>query len=98
MMSTDGHIARRLFVSGRVQGVWFRAWMVKEANARGLNGWVRNRSDGSVEALVSGEASAVRSMVKAFYRGPTLARVDKIYESPHEPLVSGSGFIKRENE
>lgn len=96
-MSRNEHIARKLFVSGRVQGVWFRAWTVKEASTRGLNGWVRNRSDGSVEALVSGEASAVRSMVKAFYRGPTLARVDKIYESPHEPLVSGSGFIKRDS-
>ena len=95
-MSINGHIARRLFVAGRVQGVWFRAWMVKEARARGLNGWVRNRSDGSVEALVSGEPGAVRSMVKACHFGPTSARVDRIDEAPHEPIVLRSGFTKRE--
>ena len=96
-MSVNGNIAKRFFVSGRVQGVWFRAWTVKEARARGLNGWVRNRSDGSVEVLVSGEASAVQSMIKACCCGPTLARVDRIDETPHVPLGPGSGFNKRED-
>ena len=75
-MSQD--VAIRLFISGRVQGVWFRGWPVETAGGRGLRGWVRNRRDGRVEALVSGPADQVEAFVAAVRRGPSLARVDDV--------------------
>ena len=72
-------------VRGRVQGVWFRGWMVEEAKARRLRGWVRNRRDGSVEALFAGPASAVDAMVSACRRGPSYARVDDMESTPAAP-------------
>ncbi len=68
----------RVSISGRVQGVWYRAWTVEQATARGLRGWVRNRQDGSVEALFSGPADRVDDMLAACRSGPKLARVDGI--------------------
>jgi len=65
-------------VSGRVQGVGFRAWIEREAVARGLSGWVRNRYDGSVEALFSGDAGAVAAMIEACLSGPRWAAVDNL--------------------
>jgi acylphosphatase len=56
-------IARRLSIAGRVQGVGYRDWLVAEAMAAGLSGWVRNRADGSVEALLAGDAEAVARVV-----------------------------------
>ena len=74
--------AARLVITGRVQGVGFRAWTRREARRRGLRGWVRNRSDGSVEALLIGDAAAVDSLAEACRRGPTMARVDGIARMP----------------
>jgi acylphosphatase len=71
-------IAVRVFVSGRVQGVWFRGWTVETAAARGLRGWVRNRRDGRVEALLIGPADAVEAVIRACHSGPPAARVDGI--------------------
>jgi acylphosphatase len=68
----------RLFISGRVQGVWYRDWMVGEATGRAVTGWVRNRTDGRVEAMVHGPAEAVDSLVEACRRGPERARVEGI--------------------
>ena len=68
----------RLRIEGRVQGVWFRAWTVEEARRRGLTGWVRNRTDGSVEALFSGESEAVAGMVDACHIGSSAARVTAV--------------------
>ena len=68
----------RLRIEGRVQGVWYRAWTQGEAQKRGLTGWVRNRSNGSVEALVSGPADAVDSLIAACHQGPPAARVDRV--------------------
>ncbi len=56
-------ITSHLRIQGRVQGVFFRRWVVEEATRRGIRGWVRNRADGSVEAVLSGEITAVRAMV-----------------------------------
>lgn len=70
--------AIRVIIEGRVQGVGFRAWAAHEAAFRGVRGWVRNRSDGSVEALLIGEAGAVEAMIEACRRGPRLARVDAV--------------------
>jgi acylphosphatase len=72
----------RLHIQGRVQGVWYRGWAVAEAEKLGLSGWVRNRRDGTVEALISGPVPAVRAMVERCRRGPTAARVDHIVEVP----------------
>jgi acylphosphatase len=65
----------RLTVIGRVQGVGFRAWVEDGARQRGLRGWVRNRKDGSVEAVLSGVAAAVAEMVEACETGPRAASV-----------------------
>ena len=69
-------------IEGRVQGVWFRAWIVDEATRRELEGWVRNRRDGSVEALFSGPAREVDNMVLACRRGPPAAVVGNVTVSP----------------
>jgi acylphosphatase len=71
-------IARRVRVSGRVQGVFFRAWTRDEARSLGVSGWVRNCSDGSVEAHLEGTEAAVRQMVDRLHDGPSQARVDQV--------------------
>jgi acylphosphatase len=73
--------ARRLRIEGRVHGVGYRDWMIREAERLGLSGWVRNRGDGSVEAVVAGQEAAVQALLSACRRGPRLARVDRIEES-----------------
>jgi len=65
----------RLRITGRVQGVGYRAWMMQVAGRLGLRGWVRNRSDGGVEALVIGEEDAVARIIEACREGPFGARV-----------------------
>jgi acylphosphatase len=69
---------RLIRIRGRVQGVWYRAWATEEANRRGLRGWIRNRRDGSVEALLAGEDAMVEDMIEMCRKGPPLARVDSI--------------------
>lgn len=71
-------VACRLSIIGRVQGVGFRAFVTWRAQTRGLRGWVRNRRDGSVEALLIGESDAVAAMIEECGRGPPSARVDRI--------------------
>lgn len=65
-------------ITGRVQGVSFRAWTEREATRRGLGGWVRNARDGSVEACFSGPAGTVDEMVALCREGPAAARVDAV--------------------
>ena len=71
-------IGRRLRIHGLVQGVSYRDWAVRAARSRGLTGWVRNRRDGSVEALVVGEPDAVDAFTADCRRGPVAARVDRV--------------------
>ena len=78
-------IARNLIISGRVQGVGYRDWLRSKARARGVSGWVRNRLDGSVEALLAGEADDIRTIIAACHRGPPHARVDTIAEAEASP-------------
>ena len=68
----------RASIHGRVQGVGFRAFVERQANEHGLEGWVRNRADGSVEALVAGDARALEQIIKDAWRGPGSARVDRL--------------------
>jgi len=68
----------RLVIHGRVQGVAYRYWTVNEATGRGLDGWVRNRREGTVEALVSGPVVEVDAMIEACRDGPPAARVTEI--------------------
>ena len=84
-------------IEGRVQGVWFRGWAVDEAERRGLCGWVRNRSDGSVEALLIGPEALVAEMVAACRRGPPAARVSNVVEAPAQDDGSQS-FRQRATE
>ena len=78
-------IAKRLLIRGRVQGVGFRAWAVQRARELGLDGWVRNRPDGTVEALIAGDTPAVEEMARLCRRGPRMAEVKSIDEDLAEP-------------
>lgn len=93
-MSAGAEKSVRVRIRGRVQGVWFRAWTVREATRRGVRGWVRNRHDGSVEALFMGDAAAVDDLVKACWQGPELARVDSVEAAP-DPGEAIAGFEER---
>ena len=73
--------AVRLLVAGRVQGVGFRAFVEAEARRRALAGWVRNRRDGTVEAVIAGPPASVEDMIAACWRGPPGAGVDRIEAS-----------------
>jgi acylphosphatase len=81
-------------ITGRVQGVWFRGWTVDEAIRLKLDGWVRNRRDGSVEALFAGPTQAVDRMIAACRRGPPAASVDNVTVSPTDPPAE-PGFRQR---
>ncbi len=85
--------ARRVRIEGRVQGVWFRAWTAEQAIARGLKGWVRNRRDGSVEALFAGPEAAVEDMLRACREGPPAAAVTTVIAEPAE-APDGDGFLQ----
>jgi acylphosphatase len=76
---------RHVTIRGRVQGVGYRYWVEQQATGRGLEGWVRNRRDGSVEALFAGPADVVSDIVALCRRGPSAARVDAVQEEPANP-------------
>ena len=76
--------ATRLEIFGVVQGVGFRAFVSHNARARGLRGWVRNRSDGSVEAMLIGEPDVVAAVVEKCRHGPRMARVDRVESLPSQ--------------
>ena len=72
----------RLRVTGKVQGVGYRLWAMRTAESLGLSGWVRNRSDGSVEMLVTGAPKDVAAMIEACREGPRGARVTGVTATP----------------
>ncbi len=86
--------AVRLRIKGRVQAVGYRAWAIFEAEALGLRGWVRNRLDGSVEALLIGSERTVATMIEASWRGPPAACVASVEVSADEDDGS-TGFLPR---
>ena len=76
---------RQVTITGRVQGVGYRAWVDHTARNHDLEGWVRNRRDGRVEALFAGPPEVVSEMVAACRRGPSSARVESVQEEPAGP-------------
>jgi acylphosphatase len=88
---TPDVIRRRVLVDGRVQGVFFRQSCRREAELRGVTGWVRNRSDGRVEAVFEGSPDAVEAMVAWCRGGPPGARVDEV-EVADEAAEGPSAF------
>ena len=89
---------RHVTIRGRVPGVGYRAGVAEEATARGLEGWVRNRRDGSVEAVFAGPGDVVTDMIAACRRGPYSARVDAVHASASgqdtwpDPRIAAFGF------
>jgi len=81
----------RVLVSGRVQGVWFRDATRREARRLGVDGWVKNRADGRVEALFQGAPAAIDDIVRWCADGPPLARVDDVTSSDElrDPILTG---------
>lgn len=84
----------RLRIAGRVQAVGYRAWAIETATRLGLSGWVRNRSDGTVEMLASGSEEAVAVMIEACRQGPAGARVTAVDVTDEEDDGS-AGFTPR---
>ena len=94
MSGAEPRIRRRVVVSGRVQGVFFRGATQEAAVSRGVDGWVRNLPDGRVEAVFEGEATAVEALVEFCRHGPRGARVEAA-DVRSEPLESLRGFAIR---
>lgn len=93
-MGATANLSARVRIYGTVQGVWFRAWTAREAGQLGLDGWVRNRVDGSVEAVFQGSEAAVSEMIERCRRGPPAARVERIEQTMElEPVPAG--FVQR---
>jgi acylphosphatase len=76
---------RQVTITGRVQGVGYRAWVEHQARNHNLEGWVRNRRDGSVEALFAGPVDVVSELVARCRRGPSTARVEAVADEPASP-------------
>lgn len=93
-MSGQSRISARVRIHGRVQGVWYRGWTVDQARILGLDGWVRNRTDGSVEAVFHGPEAAVRDMIERCRQGPPAARVERIEETREVEAVP-AGFVQK---
>ncbi len=88
-------IARRYFISGRVQGVGFRYFTQAVASREGVHGWVRNLSDGRVEAYAHGDAQAIDRFERSLRHGPAGAHIDAVDVFDDVPDSSGAGFDVR---
>ena len=91
----DSDHAVQLRVTGRVQGVAFRAWTQERARALGLRGWVRNDPDGAVSALIEGPRDAVETMLEALKDGPAAASVETIEQDEVAPGAPAGFHITR---
>ena len=85
----------RLQIQGQVQGVWFRESMRREAENHGVTGWVSNRADGSVEAVIQGAAGAVDHLLEWAKTGPPMARVERVLMEAYPSDRRFSQFEKR---
>ncbi|WP_298093317.1 acylphosphatase [uncultured Sphingomonas sp.] len=88
-------IACHLRITGRVQNVFYRNWFVEQAQALGLDGWVRNRADGSVEAVVRGSPEMIDAIVAKAREGSPASRVEHVHVSDAAPDEVPNGFAKR---
>jgi acylphosphatase len=88
---TTGAVRRRVIVRGRVQGVFFRDTLRRQAESRAVAGWAANRDDGAVEAVFEGEPAAVEALVDLSRHGPSRARVEDV-EVTEEPVEGLTGF------
>ena len=87
-------IARRLIVTGLVQGVGFRRWLMRESHGLGVSGWVRNRPDGAVEALLTGPETAVEALEQLCHEGPHWAEVTGVIAERAQPgTPPGFGWL-----
>ena len=86
-------LIRRIRVHGHVQGVWFRDWTIREAKGLGVDGWVRNRRDGTVEVLAAGELDAVEALIERLGEGPRNAQVDRLEIDESDESVA-PGFTR----
>jgi acylphosphatase len=77
-MTNEERDIKRLTICGTVQKIGYRVWAEREALSLGLKGWVRNRSDGSVEVMLAGPSPAVATMIERCWKGPPLAKVETI--------------------
>lgn len=95
---TPSITVRRLHIHGRVQGVYYRQSTIEVARGLELTGWVRNRREGHVEALVAGAPQAVQALVDWAHQGPEAARVDRVEVTQEDPALAGAlqGFVQRE--
>jgi len=91
---SETRVRRRVYVSGRVQGVWFRESCREEAQVAGVDGWVRNLGDGRVEVVLEGARAGVDRVVSWCRRGPRRARIDEV-EVVDEAPVGARGFRVR---
>jgi acylphosphatase len=78
-------VARHVSVTGRVQGVFFRAWMREQAEELGVTGWVRNCPDGRVDSHIEGDESAIQQLVDLLHQGPPSAKVEDVHLWDVEP-------------
>lgn len=88
-------MAVKVLIEGRVQGVWYRGWTVEHARRLNLDGWVRNRRDGSVQAVFSGQIIDVDEMLTLCAEGPPAADVSSVENVPHHSPVEAGFRIKR---
>jgi len=88
-------IARKVRITGRVQGVFFRQWTAEQARSLGVAGWVRNCPDGSVEAHVEGDDTAVAELIEALHSGPPSARVTEVLVTEASPEDSAGFTVRR---
>lgn len=92
-------MAKHLIITGIVQGIGYRASFMYQARALRLSGWVRNRLDGSVEAMVTGDTDAVQAIIDWAWRGPASARVsDVVAIEADDALIRDAGFQMRTTE
>ncbi len=82
--------SKHVVIRGVVQGVWYRAWMKEQALQLGVTGWVRNRRDGTVEALISGRPEAVAELIARCHAGPPAARVERVEVKEREEAPPAS--------
>jgi acylphosphatase len=86
--------AVRLRITGKVQGVWYRGWTMERAQELELDGWVRNRLDGSVEVLAVGASERIDVLIRACHKGPPAARVERVEVMPAQGITP-KGFVQK---